>query len=284
MTERSSLAGRTVAITGAARGLGLATARELSRRGALVVLGDLDADLAREEAAVLDGIGLPLDVTDDASFAGFLAQAAEHGGRVDVLVNNAGIMPTGPFLEQDDDLLRRLYEINVLGVARGVRLALPAMLARRSGEIVNVASIAGRTVAAGMASYCGTKHAVVGMTRALRREHHGSGVGLTLVMPSFANTRITAGAVSGLIPVAQPHQVGRGIADALERGRRDLVVPRSAGVMVRLTELLPRGIADATARRLGADLMFLDERGRNRNAGISPTGEAPVAPPSGSPR
>ena len=259
------LRSRVVAITGGARGIGLATARELRALGATVVLGDLDADLAAAEGERIGGLGLPLDVTDEASFAGFVARVEEQAGRIDVLVNNAGIMPTGPFLAQPHELLEQLYAINVLGVARGVRLVLPGMLARGSGQIVNVASVAGRSVAAGMANYCGTKHAVVGMTRALRREHHGSGVRFTLVMPSFTNTRLTSGASAGRVPVAEPLQVARGIAGTVVGRRDDVIVPRSAAVLTQAFErLLPRRAADAIARALGADLMFLDERGAAR--------------------
>jgi NAD(P)-dependent dehydrogenase (short-subunit alcohol dehydrogenase family) len=266
--RRRSVMGRVVVITGGARGIGLATARALGTAGATVVIGDLDGELAAHEAAELGGTGLDLDVTDEASFAEFLARAEEHAGRVDVLVNNAGVMPTGPFLEQSPELAARMFDINVLGAARGVRLALPAMLARREGQVVNVASVAGRSVAAGMVSYCATKHAVVGMTRGLRREHHGSGVRFTLVMPSFTNTRLVDGAHSGHVPVAQPDDVARGIAGAIARPRDELIVPREAAVLTHAFErLLPRAAADAIARALGADEMFLHSDGRDRGAG-----------------
>lgn len=265
-----TLQNRVVAITGGARGIGLATARELRALGATVVIGDLDEELAAVEAERIGALGLSLDVTDEASFASFVAQVEEHAGRLHVLVNNAGIMPTGPFLAQPHELLERVYAINVLGVARGVRLVLPAMLARGSGQIVNVASVAGRSVAAGMVSYCGSKHAVVGMTRALRREHHGAGVRFTLVMPSFTNTRLTSGASAGRVPVAEPVQVARGIAGTVVGRRDDVIVPRSAAVLTQAFErLLPRRAGDALARTLGADRMFLDELGNGRDAGPS---------------
>ncbi|WP_205698512.1 SDR family NAD(P)-dependent oxidoreductase [Conexibacter sp. SYSU D00693] len=260
---------RGVAITGGARGIGLATAKALSAQGDRVVLGDLDGELAALEASRIPGAaGFALDVTDEASFAGFLDEARAHLGRLDVLVNNAGIMPTGPFLEQSPELAARMLEVNVLGVARGVRLALPEMLERRHGQVVNVASVAGRSVAAGMATYCATKHAVVGLTRALRREHHASGVRFTLVMPSFTNTRLVDGADAGLVPVAEPGEVAAAIAQAIAQPRDELVVPRAAAVLTHAIErLLPRAAADALARRLGADRMFLTADGRDRGAG-----------------
>src|SRR6476659_588868 len=111
------IAGRVVAITGGARGLGLATAKELASRGARVAIGDLDGDLARVEAAALPGTGphagFALDVTDPESFETFLGQTAELGP-LDVMVNNSGIMPVRAFAEEDPLVTRRQVEINIL--------------------------------------------------------------------------------------------------------------------------------------------------------------------------
>jgi hypothetical protein len=159
-----------------------------------------------------------------------------------------------------------MFAVNVHGTARGVRLVLPAMLERGDGQIVNVASVAGRTVAAGMATYCGTKHAVVGLTRALRREHHGSGVRFTLVMPSFTRTRITEGATSQRVPMAEAGEVAAGIAGVIVQPRDEVIVPRSAAALTHAFELLPRRVADAVARQLGADAMFLAGDGSARQA------------------
>src|SRR3954449_488245 len=120
------ISGRVVAITGAARGLGLATAKALASRGAHVVIGDLDGDLSRVEAAALPGpgphAGYALDVTKPESFERFLEQAAELGP-LDVLINNAGIMPVRAFADEDPIVTRRQVEINVFGVLTGTRLA-----------------------------------------------------------------------------------------------------------------------------------------------------------------
>jgi NAD(P)-dependent dehydrogenase (short-subunit alcohol dehydrogenase family) len=265
MTSNHSPNGRSVAITGGARGIGLSTATELAAAGARVILGDLDAELAAEEAARLGGLGLELDVTDADSFSAFIDSAERDSGQLDVLINNAGIMPTGPFLDQSPELVERIFEVNVLGVMRGVRLALPAMLERRSGQIVNVASVAGRQVAAGMATYCASKHAVVGLTRALAREHRDSGVRFTLVMPSFTRTRMTEGASSGRVPAAEPADVGRGIAAAVIEPRDEVILPRSAALLIQTFErLLPRAAADAIARQLGADDQFIAPDGTAR--------------------
>ena len=252
MKQQKDLSGRRIAITGGARGIGLETARILTSLGAHVTIGDLDADLARSEGAHIGASGCSLDVTDEASFSSFLSQI----GDIDVLVNNAGVMPTGPFLDQSPELLEQMFAVNLHGTARGVRLALPAMLERGNGQIVNIASVAGRTVAAGMSNYCATKHAVVGLTRTLTREHRGSGVRFTLVMPTFTRTRMTHGAVSKRVPVAEPTDVAAGIVRAIARPRDELIVPRSAAILVQLGDLLPRRVSDAISISLGADEMF----------------------------
>ncbi|CAA9499103.1 MAG: hypothetical protein AVDCRST_MAG45-1179, partial [uncultured Solirubrobacterales bacterium] len=155
-----------VAITGGARGLGLAMARAIAARGAHVAIGDLDAELAAAEAAKLPGgaVGLGLDVTDPRSFKDFLDGVEQRLGPVDALINNAGIMVVSPFLEEAESLTRRQMEINVHGVITGMRLAIPGMQRRRTGHVLNIASAAGKVGVAGEAVYVATKHAVVGLS------------------------------------------------------------------------------------------------------------------------
>src|SRR4051794_9903327 len=223
------ISGRTVAITGGARGLGLSTAKELASRGARVAIGDLDGDLARVEAAALPGpgphAGYALDVTDPGSFEAFLDQAAELGS-LDVLVNNAGIMPVRAFAEEDPAVTRRQVEINILGVTTGTRLALARMLPRGSGHIINVASAAGRIAVPGEAVYTATKHAVVGFGEALRMELKGRGIEVSTIMPSLAATELAAGMhPPRFVPLVKPEQVATAIAGTLERPKLEVVVP-----------------------------------------------------------
>ena len=180
MTDPIRLHGLHVAITGGARGIGAATAERLRREGARVTLGDVDVAPLEATAARLGAVGLALDVTDRASFTAFLDGAEAAQGPVDVLINNAGIMPIGPFLEESDEVARRQFEINVHGVILGMKIALPRMLARGSGHIVNLASAAGRIALPGEATYVATKHAVVGLSEAMRWELEGTGVGVTV--------------------------------------------------------------------------------------------------------
>ena len=172
-----SVAGKVVAITGGARGIGKSTATALIRRGARVAIGDLDLALAEQTAAELGGnaVAFELDVTDRESFARFLDAAEKELGPIDVLINNAGIMPVGPFVDETDETAKMLVDINLHGVIFGTKLALERMIPRRSGHIVNIASQAGKAGLPGGATYCATKHAVVGLSEAVRLENleHG---------------------------------------------------------------------------------------------------------------
>ena len=170
--EPRSLAGKVVAITGGARGIGEVTARSLVREGAKVAIGDLDLELAEKTASSLGGdtIALELDVTRRDSFASYLSQVEERLGPVDVLINNAGIMPLGRFVDEDDATARRMFDINVHGLMFGMKLVMPSMMRRNTGHIVNIASQAGKGGFPGGATYCATKHAVVGLSEAVRGE------------------------------------------------------------------------------------------------------------------
>lgn len=256
----TSLRGRRIAITGAGRGIGLATAKALYRRGATIVIGDLDSDSAVAAAgSVGPGTeGYPVDVSDYESFATFHKEATAHAP-LDVLINNAGIMPIGRFLEQSADRHRRAVEINVMGCNNGMHLALPAMVERGTGHIINIASSAGKTPVPGGLTYCGTKAAVIALTETARVEYAGTGVGFTCVMPSFTNTELIAG-TAGLkfIPNAQPDDVAEAIVAAVARPTADVFVPRIIGPILGSQPLMGRRLRDVVNRRLGAYRTFLD--------------------------
>jgi NAD(P)-dependent dehydrogenase (short-subunit alcohol dehydrogenase family) len=248
--------GRRVAVTGGARGIGLATARAFAELGATVVIGDLDADLAAAAAAELGGSGHPLDVRDRASFRAFLAAA----GPLDVLVNNAGVAPAGRFVDLGPDLLDAVLDVNLRGVVNGMRLALPDMLARGSGLIVNIASLAGRVPLPGAALYAGTKHAVLGLTAAVRGELHGSGVTVSAVLPTFVRTEL----VAGLNLVGLPKVDATAVAAAVVRvatARRPpatVTVPRWMTPIAALYPVLPGRLRDALLSRAFADEETID--------------------------
>jgi len=254
--EPRSLQGKVVAITGGARGIGRATAAALRREGARVAIGDLDRELAERTASELGGdtLALELDVTDRESFAAFVDQVSERLGSLDVLVNNAGIMPLGRFADEDDATTRRIIDINVWGVIHGVKLALPGMQRRGAGHIVNIASTAGKTGVPGGATYAASKHAVVGLSEAVRAEVVDSGVDVSWVMPNFVNTELMRGTtqVRG-VKLVEPEDVAAAIVAELRRPRHEVFVPRSVGVLTRLAAPLPRRWRDALGRALGVD-------------------------------
>jgi short-subunit dehydrogenase len=252
------LAGQTAAITGGARGIGRATAKALLGQGMKVALGDVDAAAAAETAAELgaSAVSLPLDVTDRASFASFLDGAEQQLGPLDVLVNNAGIMQVGRFIDEDDLTARRMVDINIHGVILGTKLALERMLPRDRGHIVNISSQAGKFGAPGGATYSATKHAVVGLTEAVRGELRlmGAHIDVSYVMPFVVNTELGSGLAEARgMTTLQPSEVADAIVEALQEGTVDVWVPKRAKRTNALGTLLPRSLAEGMARAMKAD-------------------------------
>jgi len=258
--ERRSLNGKVVAITGGARGIGKATATALVHKGCRVAIGDLDLELAERTAAELGGgtVALSLDVTDRGSFAAFLDEAERQLGPLDVLVNNAGIMPVTPFVEESEDSIRRQIDINLHGVIAGSQMAIERMAPRGSGHIVNIASQAGKGGVPGIATYSATKHAVVGLSEAIRAELRGSGLEVACVMPTVVNTELTSGVGQKMIKPVEASDVAEEIVDALEVPRFDVFVPRANGVLYKVIALLPRGAREGLARLMKLDKLMTE--------------------------
>jgi NADP-dependent 3-hydroxy acid dehydrogenase YdfG len=171
----SAVAGKVVLVTGASSGIGEATARLLAQRGARVVLGArrverLQAITAELRAAGAEVEHRALDVTSLEDVQAFVAFARDRFGRVDVLVNNAGLMPLSPLSALKVDEWNRMIDVNIRGVLHGIAATLPAMEAQGSGHIVNLSSIGGHATFPSSAVYCATKYAVVAITDALRQE------------------------------------------------------------------------------------------------------------------
>jgi NAD(P)-dependent dehydrogenase (short-subunit alcohol dehydrogenase family) len=262
--ERRSLHGKVVAITGGAQGIGKATATALVRKGCRVALGDIDLELAEKTAAGLGGgtIALPLDVTERSSFEGFLDETERQLGPVDAVINNAGIMPVTPFVDETPESVRRQIDINLHGVITGTQLAIERLQPRGSGYIVNIASQAGKAGVPGIATYSGTKHAVVGMSEAVRGELRGSGVEVLCVMPTVVNTDLTSGVGQRWVKPVEAEDVANEIVDAMEVPRFDVFVPRANGALLRMGALMPRRASEFVARLMGMDkLMFEVDHG-----------------------
>jgi NAD(P)-dependent dehydrogenase (short-subunit alcohol dehydrogenase family) len=253
---RRSLAGQVVAITGGARGIGRATAAALIPQGARVAIGDIEAPLAERTADELGGatIGLPLDVTDRASFEAFFQETETRLGPLDVLINNAGIMPIGPFAQETDATAKRMIDINLHGVIFGSKLALERFLPRGRGHIVQIASAAGKAGFPGGATYCATKHAVVGLSETIRTELRDTNIHVSVVMPVVVNTELGSGlAQTRGFKAVEPEDVADAIVEALQTGRFDVFVPKSIAGMIRLNALMPRRAMEVIGRVLKSD-------------------------------
>ncbi|MDN5760023.1 MAG: SDR family oxidoreductase [Tomitella sp.] len=260
-------AGRVVAVTGAAQGIGREIARQLVASGARVAIGDKNIAAAEATAAELGtGAGsgsagggrvsegsahaFPLDVTDTASFQAFLDSASSELGPLDVLVNNAGVMWVGAFDEEPESATERMLAVNLHGVIRGVRLAAPAMRARGRGQIVTVASAAAKLSPPGESTYAATKHGVLGYLTGVREELRGSGVELSVVMPGVVDTELAAGTGSGAAGMLQPSDVAAAVVGTISRPRFEVTIPAYIGPLVRVVNLLPQAARDAVIRRM----------------------------------
>ncbi|WP_405436420.1 SDR family oxidoreductase [Streptomyces avidinii] len=188
---------KVVAITGASSGIGEETARRLAADGHRLLLGARRTDRLDALSREINEAGgtaafRRLDVTDAADVRDFVAAAREHYGRMDVLINNAGVMPLSPLDALKVDEWDRMIDVNVRGVLHGIAAALPVMRAQGGGHVVNVASVGAYEVSPTAAVYCATKYAVRAITEGLRQESDGS-VRVTLVSPGVTESELAEG-------------------------------------------------------------------------------------------
>ena len=189
------LSGRVVAITGATSGIGEATAVMAARAGAAVSLAGRREDRLSEVASRIEAEGgralaVPTDVADEDSARNFVQQSYEHLGRLDVLVNNAGVMLLGAVTGADTNEWRQMIDVNCLGLLYCTHAALPVMGEQGGGHIVNISSVAGRRAFLGSAVYNMTKWGVVGFTEGLRQEALHSGIRVSVIEPGFVDTEL----------------------------------------------------------------------------------------------
>lgn len=202
-------AGRAIVVTGAGRGIGEACARELARLGAGVVVNDVDQDAARRVAGDIlakggQAVAHPADISSRAAAAGLIECAVREFGRIDGLVNNAALMAVGDLVEYDEQVLRRLLEVNVVGVVNCAAEAVTRMLEQGSGSIVNVTSGAHLGLPH-MSLYAATKGAVASLTYAWAAETTGTGVRVNALSPF---------AVGHMTEMTDRYLMERGLADA----------------------------------------------------------------------
>ncbi|MGQ0611231.1 MAG: SDR family NAD(P)-dependent oxidoreductase [Paracoccaceae bacterium] len=183
--------GQTAVVTGGAQGIGGAVADRLAEGGARVVLWDLDGALAGEKARALGGLALEVDVADWASVEQAAAATLRAMGRIDILVNSAGIAgPNAPLADYDVAAFRRIVEINLLGTFHVNRAVVPAMRAQGYGRIVNIASVAGKEGNPNASAYSAAKAGVIGLTKSLGKELADLDIAVNCVTPAAARTRI----------------------------------------------------------------------------------------------
>jgi short-subunit dehydrogenase len=285
-TQTRSLTGKVAVVTGGGRGIGKALSHALGREGVLVAIADLDGEIAEQAASEVGAgaIGIALDVTDRVAFTAALDDIEQRLGPLDIVVNNAGIMPIGPFEEETDATAIRQLELNLHAVIHGSKEAVRRMKPRHTGQIVNMASIAGKAAAPGGATYSACKHAVVGLSESLRGELRGTGVEVMVVMPAFVTTELASGTreIRG-IKRSSPEDVADAVVEALKTGRYEVWVPTSIKVLITAANVLPRRASEWLGRRLAGDgpLLGADRVARaayeERAAHSTPAAEPMVA-------
>lgn len=264
MSGYADLNSLAVVVTGGARGIGRATVELLAQLGARVAVGDVDAALATAAADdIADRTGAvvlaaALDVADPTSWEAFLAQTGVLGP-VEVLVNNAGIMPLGPVLEEPADVARAIVDVNLHGVINGTKAVGPGMVERGRGHIVNVASAVGRVAVPHGATYSASKFAVVGFSEATRAELAPSGVDVSMVLPTVVRTELAAGvpAARGVHPVSA-EDVAEVIVETIRRPRPESWVPRWSKSVSRAADLMPLRAKEALGHLMKADTVLAD--------------------------
>lgn len=241
------LKGRVVLLTGASSGIGWAAARAFAAEGAALALLARRADKLEELAASLktETFLVPGDVSQTEHAQKRVDAVVSRFGRVDVLVNNAGVTAFRMFAEQDLAEMEDILRVNYLGSAALIRAALPGMLARKDGHVVNVASIAGLFGMPQMAAYSASKFALVGLTEALRREHLGTGVHFTSFCPGSVTTPMTERVladpkIGGAARPKTPEQVAEKLVRALLTRPTEVVYGEAPGGLVHLSRFVPR--------------------------------------------
>ncbi len=263
---------RAVAIvTGGASGIGGALSGELARRGATVVVADLQAGLAEKTCAAIRAQGgraetQALDVRDPAAVENCVQGVLKRHGRLDYLFNNAGIGVGGDTHLHTREDWERIVDINLMGVIYGVQAAYPSLRAQGFGHLVNTASVAGLVAMPGMAAYSATKHAVVGLSKSLRVEAAGSGVRVSALCPGVIRTPILQGGgvlgkmhgvsqsaidrMTGILRPMDPAVFARQVLDDVARNRGIITVPHWWRLFWWQHRLMPTALQYALDRRI----------------------------------
>lgn len=252
-----SLDGKVAIITGGASGIGKALAEEMAERGCCVVLADIDYELLENTASALRASGARVehrrvDVRNPEQVEGLIHGAFRELGRIDYLFNNAGINVLAELLDTSLEDWNRLIDVNLRGVVHGVHAAYPIMCDQGFGHIINTASVAGLAPTPAEGAYAATKHAVVGLSTALRIEAAAHGVKVSVVCPGAVDTPILysskhakfdANAIAELSPEQPipPRRAARLILRGVDRNRFFIVISKTANAFWRVYRLAPEG-------------------------------------------
>lgn len=237
---------KVVIITGASEGIGLATAQLLAKRGAKVVLAARRAERLAEIAKQIPGsLAVPTDVTQEAQAKNLAEKAAQKFGRIDVLINNAGLLIYKPMAEFSVEEIQRLMDVNFYGQVHCARAVLPYMTRQQSGTILNVASVAGRAGFPNLGYYCASKFALIGFSETFRQEVASKGIHVGIVNPGTVYTPMTEKILDNAksrgkrVVYIQPKDVAETIARAIEKKERESFVPFATWALYVLHFLLP---------------------------------------------
>ncbi|AIQ70835.1 SDR family NAD(P)-dependent oxidoreductase [Paenibacillus graminis] len=244
-----ALQGKVVVITGASSGIGALTAQMLGKRGAIPILLARSEDKLKETAAGIPGVfGLyACDVTDEDQVQRTFADIFSVYGRIDILLNNAGYGKFAAFTDMEPQEFDDMMDVNYMGTVRCTKAVVPHMLERGSGQIVNVASMAGKIGTARSVAYTATKHAVLGFTNALRQELRKQGIIVSAVNPGpiateFFRTADPSGSYEKSVArmMMTPEHVSKKIVKLIDKGKEEMDLPGFAAIGIRLYGLFPR--------------------------------------------
>jgi NAD(P)-dependent dehydrogenase (short-subunit alcohol dehydrogenase family) len=235
----SALSNAVVIVTGASSGIGAATAREFARHGAQVILAARRVEELAVQVNTITGEGhlalaISTDITDAAQVAQLVEQTIERFGRVDVLVNNAGIGHLRPFFKEPVEYIDQVIDVNLRGAILMTRAVLPGMLEQHHGAIISVASAAGHVALNPL--YSGTKFGVRGFSLSLHRELSRSGISASLVSPGYIKSDMSKGS---RLPMPGPDLVARTIVNLVVKPRREVIVPGYYRPLVAIANTFP---------------------------------------------